>query len=97
MGTRMCGNVGAVDKEKTSLHVLNVPETDLHNPDQISRGGPFLPKKWVLGDHFSTENFGPGDQNFQDQNSGDRTTPCATHPKWKINQEVADLPLNTQE
>jgi len=27
MGTRMCGNVGAVDKEKTSLHVLNVPQT----------------------------------------------------------------------
>jgi len=23
----MCGNVGAVEKEKTSLHVLNVPET----------------------------------------------------------------------
>jgi len=37
-------------------------------------GGPFLPKKWVLGDLFSTENFDPGDQNFQDQNSGDR--PC---------------------
>ena len=27
MGTRMCGNVGAVDKEKTSFHVLNVRET----------------------------------------------------------------------
>jgi len=27
MGTRMCGNVGAVDKEKTFLHVLNVPQT----------------------------------------------------------------------
>jgi len=24
MGTRMCGNVGAVDKETTSLHALNV-------------------------------------------------------------------------
>ena len=45
----------------------------LHDPDQISRGGPFLPGKWILGDHFSTENFGPGDQNFQDQNSGDRS------------------------
>ena len=44
--------------------------SNLHNPDQISRGGPFLPKKWVLGDHFSTENFGPGDQN-----SGDSSTP----------------------
>ena len=71
MGLRMCGNVGAVDKEKTSLHLLNVPQT-VHNPDQISRGGPFLLKKWVLGDHFSTENFGPGAQNFQDQNSGER-------------------------
>ena len=27
MGTRMYGNVEAVDKEKTSLHVLNVPQT----------------------------------------------------------------------
>ena len=27
MGTRTCGTVGAVDKEKTSLHVLNVPLT----------------------------------------------------------------------
>jgi len=45
--------------------------SNLHNPNQISRGGPFLPEKWVLGDHFSTENFGPGDQNLQDQNSGD--------------------------
>jgi len=27
MGTRMCGNVGAVEKENTSLHVLNVPLT----------------------------------------------------------------------
>ena len=72
----MCGTVGTVDKEKTSLHVLNVPLTvsNLHDPDQISRGRPLLPKKWVLGDHFSNENFGPGDQNFQDQNSGDRTT-----------------------
>ena len=72
MGTRMCGNVGAVDKEKTSLHVDCLSK--LHDPGQISRGRPFLPKKWVLGDHFSTENFGPGDQNFQDQNSGDRPT-----------------------
>ena len=30
-------------------------------------------RKRVLGDHFSTEIFGPGDQNFQDLNSGDRT------------------------
>jgi len=44
----------------------------LHDLDQISRGGPFIPKKWVLGEHFSTENFGLGDQNFQDQNSDDR-------------------------
>jgi len=27
MGTRMCGNVGAVNKEKTSFHVLNVRQT----------------------------------------------------------------------
>ena len=66
--------VGAVDKEKTSLHVLKFTRdclSNLHNPDQTSRGGPFLPKKWVLGDHFSTENFSPGDQKFHDQNSGD--------------------------
>jgi len=49
-GTRMCGNVhvGAVDKEKTSLHVLKCTTdclSNLYNPDQISRGGPFLPKK----------------------------------------------------
>ena len=25
---------------------------------------------------FSNENFGPGEQNFQDQNSLHRTTPC---------------------
>ena len=68
MGTRMCGNVGAVDKEKTFLTCIKGTRdclSNLHNPDQISRGGPFLPKKWVLGDHFSTENFGPGDQNFR--------------------------------
>ena len=41
--------------------------------DQISRGGPFLPKKWVLGDHFSTKNVSSGDQNFQDQNFSDST------------------------
>jgi len=42
----MYGTVGAVDKEKTSLHVLNVPLTvsNLHDLDQISRGGPFLQK-----------------------------------------------------
>ena len=47
MGTRMCGTVGAVDKEKTSLYVLNAPLTvsNLHDPDQMSMGGPFLPKK----------------------------------------------------
>jgi len=75
MGTRMCATVGAVDKEKTSLHVLNAPLTvsNLHDLDQISQGGPFLLKKWVLGDHFSNENFSLGDQNFQDQNSGDRS------------------------
>jgi len=79
MGTRMCGNVGAVDKEKTSLDVLNVPETAFPICITWTRfpglrwSGPFLPRKWVLGDHFSTENFGPGDQNFQDQNSGDNT------------------------
>ena len=70
MGTKMCGNVGAVDKEKTSLHVDCLSK--LHDLDQISRGGPLLPKKWVPGDHFSTENFGLEDQNFQDQNSSDR-------------------------
>ena len=53
------------------------PCSNLHDLDQISRGGPFLLKKWVLGDHFSTENFGLGDQNFQDQNSGDGTWMCA--------------------
>ena len=42
-------------------------------PDQFSRGGPFFPKKSVRPDQFSTENFGPPDQNFPDQNSGDRT------------------------
>jgi len=73
MRTRMCGTVGAVNKEKTSLHVDCL--SNLHNPDQISRGGQFLPKKWVLGDHLTTENFGPGDQNFQDQISGDRPSP----------------------
>jgi len=36
-----------------------------YDSDQISRDRPFLPKKWVLGDHFSTENFGPGGQNFR--------------------------------
>ena len=35
--------------------------SDLHDMDQISRGGPFWP---VLGDHFSTENFGPGGSKF---------------------------------
>ena len=43
-------------------------------PDQFSRGGPFFPKKSVRPDQFSTENFGPPDQNFPDQNSGDRPT-----------------------
>jgi len=60
--------------------------SNLHNPDQVSMGGPFLPKKWVLGDHFCTENFGPGDRNFQDQNSSDRTKPSMgqTH-SWDLN------------
>jgi len=52
---------------------VTTPCSNLHDLDQISRGGPFLLKKWGLGDHFSTENFGLGDQNFQDQNSGDST------------------------
>jgi len=66
MGTKMCGNVGAVDKEKTSLHVDCLSK--LHDLDQISRGRPFLPKKWVPSD--TPLKF--VDQNFQDQNSGDR-------------------------
>ena len=43
-------------------------------PDQFSRGGPFFPKKSVRPDQFSTENFVPPDQNFPDQNSGDRSS-----------------------
>ena len=57
--------------EKTSLHVFNVPLTGFpicmtwtkfQGPDN----GPWGP--------FSGENFNPGDQNFQDQNSGVSTT-----------------------
>ena len=76
MGTRMCGNVGAVDKEKTSLHVLNVRQTF-----QFAWPGPnfqgrtiFTEKNGSWGDHFSNEKLGPGDQNFQDQNSGDSSS-----------------------
>ena len=36
MGTRTCGNVGAVDKENTSLRVLNVPLTVLSQGVVIS-------------------------------------------------------------
>ena len=36
------------------------------NQDQISRGEPIFPKILVLGEQFSTENFGPGDQNSGD-------------------------------
>jgi len=56
--------------------------SNLHDSDQISRGGQFLLKKWVLGDRYSTENFSPGDQNVQDQNSSDRT-PHYFHRKYK--------------
>ena len=52
MRTRMCGTVGAVDKEKTSLHVLNAPLT--------------------------VSNLHDLDQNFQDQNSGDRPSQIPT-------------------
>ena len=48
MGTRMCGNVGAVDKERTSLHVLNVPETAF--PICITR------TKFPGADHFYRKN-----------------------------------------
>ena len=41
-------------------------------PGPNFQGRTILPKKWVLGDHFSYENFGLEDPNFQDQNSGDR-------------------------
>jgi len=35
------------------------------------QGRTIFTEKMGPEDHFSTENFGPGDQNFQDQNSGD--------------------------
>ena len=74
----MCGNVGAVEKEKTSLHVLNVPETAFLiciTWTKFPGADHFYQKKRVLRDHFSTENFSPGDQNFQDENSGNRSQP----------------------
>ena len=77
MGTRTCGTVGAVDKEKTSLHVLNVPLTVFPICMTWTKfpGMDHFYRKKGPGDHFSTENFSPGDQNFQDQNSGD--SPCS--------------------
>ena len=41
---------------------------------RFSKGGPFFLKKMVRADQFFTENFGPGDQYFHDQISGDSTT-----------------------
>ena len=48
MGTRMCGNVGAVDKEKTSLHVLNIQQIVF--PICITR------TKFPGADHFYQKN-----------------------------------------
>jgi len=77
MGTRMCGHVEAVDKEKTALHVLNVPQTVFPicmTWTKFPGADHYTEKKMGPGGPFFTENFGPGDQNLQDQNSGDRTT-----------------------
>ena len=42
---------------------------------QFAWPGPnFQGRITVPGDHFSAENFSPGDPNFQDQNSGDSTS-----------------------
>jgi len=57
MGTRMCGYVGAVDKEKTSyLYYKRTIDclSNLHNPDQISTGGGAI----------FTEKMGPEGQFF---------------------------------
>ena len=62
----MCGNVGAVDKEKTSLHVSNVPETAF----PLAKPGPNFQGRTIFPLKISVR----GDQNFQDQNSGDRAT-----------------------
>ena len=53
------------------LNLYTRSQRALPVPGSFFPGADHFPRKNWSGGPISTENFGPGDKNFQDQNSGD--------------------------